>query len=151
MPFNIRMIRNLITILLTLVQSTMLAQVSANFSASSTSGCPPLIVNYTNQSTATGGITLAYIWDDGTNYSTLQNPVLGYSQPGTYVITLTAYNANNSSVFDTETLTITVHNKPTVSLSASPSSGCSPLAVQFSSSGSAGRFGHHFILFLGFW
>ena len=137
MPFNIRMIRNLITILLTLVQSTMLAQVSANFSASSTSGCPPLIVNYTNQSTATGGITLAYIWDDGTNYSTLQNPVLGYSQPGTYVITLTAYNANNSSVFDTETLTITVHNKPTVSLSASPSSGCSPLAVQFSSSGSA--------------
>ena len=95
MPFVRRMMKSLITILLTLIHVTMLAQVTANFTSSSNSGCPPLIVNYTNQSTASSGITLAYEWDDGTNFSTLQNPVLGYSQPGTYVITLTAYDANN--------------------------------------------------------
>ena len=74
---------------MTMTHFAMLSQITAGFTASQTSGCPPLIVNYTNQSTATGGITLAYEWDDGTNFSTLTNPVLGYSQPGTYTITLT--------------------------------------------------------------
>lgn len=136
MRFHRRMIRY-IALIWTLVLPQMLAaQVTAAFSASANSGCPPLIVSFTNQSSATGNITLAYTWDDGTNYSTLQNPVLAYTSPGTYVVTLTAYDANNSSVFDTETMSITVYQKPNVVFNFSPNTGCAPLEVTFNSSSS---------------
>ena len=94
-----RMIRPIVLFLLTLLPHFLLGQITAAFSVNTNSGCAPLIVSFTNQSTAGSGITLGYQWDDGTNFSILQNPVLAYSIPGTYVVTLTAYDQNNSSVF----------------------------------------------------
>ena len=100
------MIRLLIILCITIFSGQAFGQITAAFSTNNTSGCAPLVNQFTNQSTATSGITLAYSWDDGTNSSTLQNPTFVYATPGTYVITLTAYDQNNSSVFDTETLSI---------------------------------------------
>ena len=131
------MIRLLIILCITIFSGQAFGQITAAFSTNNTSGCAPLVNQFTNQSTATSGITLAYSWDDGTNSSTLQNPTFVYATPGTYVITLTAYDQNNSSVFDTETLSITVYNKPSVSFTKTPTSGCAPLEVQFNSNASS--------------
>lgn len=131
-----RMIRPLLLFLFIALPFFVIGQINAAFTVNTNSGCAPLIVSFTNQSTAGSGVTLAYQWDDGTNFSILQNPVLAYSIPGTYVITLTAYDQNNTSSFDTETMSITVHNKPNVVLSYSPTSGCAPLEVVFNSNSS---------------
>jgi formylglycine-generating enzyme required for sulfatase activity/PKD repeat protein len=61
----------------------------ANFSADVVSGTPPLTVAFADHST--GGIT-NWSWDfngDGNPDSTEQNPVVTFSQPGTYTVTLT--------------------------------------------------------------
>jgi PKD repeat protein len=61
----------------------------AAFSGSPTSGCAPLTVNFTDQST--GDIT-GWDWDfgDGTAHSSTRNPVLQYTSVGLYRVTLTA-------------------------------------------------------------
>jgi PKD repeat protein len=73
---------------------------SAEFKASRTSGPPPLIVNFTDQST--GEVTL-WSWDfgDGSS-STKQNPTHIYNDYGSYTVTLTVTGAGES---DTETKT----------------------------------------------
>ncbi|MEZ4722657.1 MAG: PKD domain-containing protein [Flavobacteriales bacterium] len=114
----------------------MMSQVTAAFSASVSSGCPPLVVSFTDQSSTSSGTITSWSWDfDNTNTSVLQNPSAGFITPGNYVVTLTVTNSGGQSASATHT--ITVYNKPTVSLSSTPSSGCAPLAVQFSSSGSS--------------
>jgi len=103
------------------------AQPHANFTANYTSGCAPLVVNFSNLST---GAT-SYHWDFGNlNTSVLANPATTYTQPGTYTVTLIAYNGPNS---DTKTITnyITVYNNPTVDFSGTPLSGCPGLTVNF--------------------
>ena len=60
----------------------------AKFSAGCTSGTPPLSVAFTDLST--GGVT-NWSWDfngDGEPDSAEQNPVVTFSQPGTYTVTL---------------------------------------------------------------
>ena len=81
---------------------------TANFTADHINGCAPLVVSFTNSST---GAT-SYYWDlgNGTN-STLTNVSGSYITPGTYTVTLTAYNGSSST---THTLTITVFPSPIV-------------------------------------
>ena len=71
---------------------------SAEFKASRTSGPPPLIVNFTDQST--GEITL-WSWDFGDgSTSTVQNPTHTYEEPGSYTVSLTVSGTGGS---DTKT------------------------------------------------
>jgi PKD repeat protein len=70
--------------------SSSYQEVGAGFSASPTSGIPPLAVNFTDQST---GDVYTWSWDfdnDGTEDATEQNPVYTYNTPGTYTVSLTA-------------------------------------------------------------
>jgi uncharacterized repeat protein (TIGR01451 family) len=88
---------------------------TAAFNATPTSGCAPLTVTFTDQST---GSPTSWNWtfgDGGT--SSLQNPSHQYASAGTYNVTLTASNACGS---DTETKTnyITVYTKPTATASS---------------------------------
>lgn len=104
------------------------AQVNADFQASTTAGCGPLIVQFTNLSTGSG---LSYQWNFGNgNSSTSANPSATYINPGVYTVTLTATNGGQS---DTETKTgyITVYQKPAPDFSASIVQGCFPLSVDF--------------------
>jgi len=78
--------------------------INANFTASPTSGCAPLTVNFTD---LTPGVVTTWSWDidnDGsTDYST-QNPTHVYATPGTYTVRLTVTDAPGPN---TGTLVIT--------------------------------------------
>ena len=85
---------------------------SAGFSANTTSGCDPLTVQYTNQSSPNA---TSFDWDfpgGNPSSSTDENPTVTYNSPGTYDVTLIATNAAGS---DTITMTnfIDVNTVPT--------------------------------------
>lgn len=108
---------------------------SANFTASPTAGCSPLVVNFTDQSTGTPTI---WDWDFGNGAtSTLQNPTTTFFVPGNYTIRLTASNAAGSHTL-TRAQYITVYEPPTVDFTGSPTSGCFPLRTQFTDLSSSG-------------
>lgn len=124
----INLYRKILILLLSFASVTVAsAQPHANFTGNPVSGCAPLVVNFTNLST---GAT-SYHWDFGNfNTSVLSNPSTTYTQPGTYTVTLIAYNGPNS---DTKTITnyITVYSNPVVDFSANILSGCPGLTVNF--------------------
>ena len=79
------------------------AQVQASFSPSAQFGCPPLVVNFTDQST--GGVT-TWHWDfDNGNTSSLQNPTASYPNPGVYNVLLVV---SNGTTIDSSTMQIRV-------------------------------------------
>lgn len=110
------------------------AQVTAGFTASPTSGCAPLLVNFTNTTTPVGGTT--YSWNFGVSGSSiLTNPSTSFTTPGTHVVTLTA--TNGSSV-GTYTMAITVYPPPTVTFTANDTSVCPGTPITFTNTSVAG-------------
>ena len=70
----------------------------AQFSAGTTSGCTPLIVQFTNQSSA-NSTDLAWSFPGGDPAtSTDANPTVTYNSAGTFSVSLTATNAQGSDV-----------------------------------------------------
>lgn len=99
----------------------------AAFTSTTTSGCTPLIVNFTDQST---GAT-SWKWNLGNGSTSSQkNPSVIYNTPGTYTIQLTVTNGNGSNSI-TKTNYITVFAPPTPDFSVDISGGCAPLRVKF--------------------
>ncbi len=86
--------------------------VLANYIANKT-GCQPLTVNFTNQSTN----ATAYLWNFGGNDTTgsVLNPVRTYTAVGTYTAQLIAYNPTTCNLSDTTFITITVYPKAAAS------------------------------------
>jgi len=82
----------------------------ANISASTISGCMPLTVNFTNNST----IGHAYLWDFGANdtTSTIFNPIKTFTAAGTYTANLYVKTSICNNIYDTAKIIITVHPKP---------------------------------------
>jgi gliding motility-associated-like protein len=82
----------------------------ANISASTISGCQPLTVNFTNNSTPGHG----YLWDFGTNdtTSTVFNPIKTFTASGTYTANLYVKTSICNNLYDTARIVITVHPKP---------------------------------------
>jgi len=107
----------------------------ANFSASPVAGCSPLIVNFQDAST---GSPTSWSWDFGNgNTSTAQNPTVSYFTPGTYTVRLTATKSFGFNTMQC-TVYINVYEPPTVNFSASTTSGCFPMPVQFTDLSTAG-------------
>ncbi len=104
------------------------AQIRAEFNATSRSGCSPLIVRFTDQST---GSPNQWRWDLGNGtISVLQNPSVTYFTPGKYTVKLVVSNAaGRDSVVKTDY--VEVFANPSVNFSSSVTSGCYPLPVQF--------------------
>jgi gliding motility-associated-like protein len=121
--------KGLILCLLVLVSSFACAQAPvANFTATPVSGCSPLIVNFTDQST---GNPTSWQWNLGNgSTSNDQNPSTIYTDPGTYTVTLTVTNASGSNTI-TQTNYITVNVPPAPNFNANITAGCFPLRVQF--------------------
>ena len=91
---------------LIILPSIAYAQPTAAFSGTPLSGCSPITVTFTDQSS---GSPTSWLWDFGNgNTSTLQNPIAAYPTPGTYTISLTATNGGGSN-----TLTMACQIKPT--------------------------------------
>lgn len=127
--------RTLILTLSVFISSSVFAQPAANFSASPLSGCTPLAVTFTDQST---GSPTAWQWDLGNGtLSTQQNPTTTYFNSGLYTISLTVSNALGSNTFS-RTQYIKVDDKPTVDFIVPNASGCFPLRVNFTDLSSGG-------------
>lgn len=121
-------------LLLIALSSAAFAQPSAKFTASTTTGCPPVVISFTDNST---GSPTGWSWTfSGSGVtpstSTLQNPTVSYSQPGTYSVSLTVYNASGSNTL-TKTNYITIKTPPSASLSGSPTTVCPGVPVSFTS------------------
>ena len=116
-------------ILTTLCSSTIaLGQPVAGFTATPTSGCAPLRVQFSDNST---GSPTNWNWDFGNGtVSTQQNPVTTFINPGIYTVKLTAGNTagSNSTV---KTQYITVYDKPVVKFTVNDSADCVPFNSNF--------------------
>ena len=115
------------------------AQLTANFSSNTTTGCAPIVVQFNDLST--GGPT-SWQWNLGNGTtSTLQNPSTTFLTPGSYTVTLTVSNASGSN---TKTVVnyINVIPTPTVSFTASDSGmACPPKTIQFTNQSTPGTGG----------
>jgi PKD repeat protein len=86
------------------------------------------------QNTSQNGSTFLWNFGDG-NSSTAAMPLHTYASGGSYTVSLIATNACNA---DTVTLTVQLSNPPSAGITATPTTGCAPLSVAFSSASSAG-------------
>ena len=108
--------------------SKIQGQPTADFTASPLSGCAPLVVNFTDNST---GNPTSWNWNlgNGTN-SSLKNPSTTYLNPGVYTVTLTVDNPSGSNTI-TKTEYIKVYGKPNVSFTVNDSADCVPFTCRF--------------------
>jgi gliding motility-associated-like protein len=100
----------------------------ANFTSNIQSGCSPLVINFQDLST---GNPFSWNWDFGNGQlSTVKNPVVNYSAPGTYTVRLVV---RNSTGIDEEIKTnyITVAPAPSANFSANITTACAPSTIQF--------------------
>ncbi|MDX1913268.1 MAG: PKD domain-containing protein [Saprospiraceae bacterium] len=91
---------------------TIINNPNANFTATPTSGCGPLTVQFNNSSSPNAG---SFIWDfpgGSPDSSNLANPVVVYNTPGTYSVTLIAINTSGQDTF-TRVNYIVVNTTPT--------------------------------------
>ncbi len=116
------------------------AQLQANFDASNTLGCSPMLVDFSDLST---GSPTSWSWDLGNGTtSNLQNPAAVYLNPGTYSVRLTVSNLSGS---DTKTVTnyITVAPTPVINFSANDSGSiCPGRLIQFNNLSTPGTAGN---------
>ncbi|MBC7586841.1 MAG: PKD domain-containing protein, partial [Chitinophagaceae bacterium] len=113
---------------LSLTLGSVHAQLHADFTASPSAGCSPLIVSFRDSST---GNPTQWKWDLGNGtISFVQNPSVSYINAGTYTIKLIIKN-NGGSDSISKSQFITVYENPIVNFSATPTTGCYPLHTQF--------------------
>ncbi|MBC7828164.1 MAG: PKD domain-containing protein [Chitinophagaceae bacterium] len=123
-------IRHFLVFLLIFLSQWAKTQVPvANFSGTPATGCAPLVVTFTDQSS---GSPRSWNWDFGNGQlSNVQNPVVVFSQPGIYSVTLVVKNGSGTHGI-TKTNYITVNPSPQADFSANITTGCVPVNVQFS-------------------
>lgn len=117
------------TIILVIISFALYGQVTSYFVVSDSSGCEPLMVTYTNQSSGSG--TLTYFWNFGNGQtSMLEDPwSINYLSDGNYIVSLTVSNGTQT---DTYTRNIIVFAKPDAhfTFSGNPD-GCLPISLTF--------------------
>ncbi|MEP6467523.1 MAG: PKD domain-containing protein [Parafilimonas sp.] len=118
-----------IVLILSLITTPALAQLTADFSVSNTKGCSPLTVQFTDNST---GSPVSWYWDFGDGQSsTLQNPTITYTTSGSYSVRLIVKTATEQEYKQKDNY-ITVSATPDVKFDAPDGdSGCVDLQVSF--------------------
>lgn len=112
---------------------TIYAQPTINFSSSTTTGCFPLTVNFTDQSTAGSGTISHWQWDFGDgNLSTQQNPTHIYTSSGNFNVSLRITNSNGCTKTVTRANFINIMEKPVPGFTITNATACRPpAAIQF--------------------
>ena len=127
-----------VSVLCIIISINSYAQPTANFTANTTAGCGPLVVNFTDLST---GNPTAWSWNFGDPRQqtavTGQNPSWSFFNPGQYTVTLTVTNASGTNTI-VRTQFINVYAKPIINFSATPNAGCPPLNAVFTNLSTAG-------------
>ncbi len=102
----------------------------AGFTATPTSNCVPLLVQFTN--TSTGATNFVWNFGNGspniTTTSVATTVSATYSVGGTYTVTLTASNGTTTNTY---TQQFVFYDTSVVDFSGTPLTGCAPLGVQF--------------------
>jgi FOG: PKD repeat len=120
--------------MLLLAASAFAQTMVPEFTANRVSGCAPLVVQFTDQTT---GNPRSWNWDFGNGtLSTVQNPVVTFSQPGTYSVTLVVRN-NDGTTGITKTDFITVNPSPRAAFTSNLTTGCVPVTVRFQDASTA--------------
>ena len=117
--------------MLTMCANLIYAQVTANFSASETSGCGLVQSNFTDLSSSTSGSINEWSWDFESSVSTIQNPGNVFSVPGVYTVCLTVSTTTGATDTHCKTDYISVFSLPQPDFDVSTSIGCVPLDVTF--------------------
>jgi gliding motility-associated-like protein len=104
----------------------------ASFTSNQSSGCSPMVQNFTN--TTVGGSAFTWTFGDG-GTSSSADPAHTYSNSSlfTQTHTVTLIATNTVGCLDTAAAQITVYAEALTSFSMVPSSGCTPLVVNFPS------------------
>ncbi len=103
------------------------------FSVSSVSGCAPLHIVFNN--TTQGAVAWEWSFGDGITDS-VEFPVHVYQDPGTYTVTLFAYDSIGCSTIFTYPVPLAVGAAPVLNYTVDVTTGCSPLQIQINSSAS---------------
>jgi gliding motility-associated-like protein len=108
----------------------------ASISTNTISGCVPLTVNFTNNSTPGH----QYIWDFGSNDTTsvVFNPVKTFTAAGTYTANLYVKTSICNNLYDTATVTITVYPNPVAAFTSTSSLCSNTIATTNNSIGNLG-------------
>ncbi|UYQ93579.1 PKD domain-containing protein [Chitinophaga horti] len=113
---------------------------TAVFTTSPLSGCTPLTVSFTDQSTPGSGTIARVLWDFGDGVtSETANPAHTYTLPGNYTVGSIVTNSFGCTSGYTLPTPVKVQSTPVADFTASPTSGCTtPMTVNFTSSAPAG-------------
>jgi gliding motility-associated-like protein len=112
----------------------VLGQLAANFTASVTSGCAPVLVRFSDNS---AGNPTTWNWDLGNGtISTQKDPVTTYQTSGFYTVSLTVSNGTVSNTI-VRSQYISIFDKPIVNFRASDSFNCIPFTTSFTDLSSA--------------
>ncbi len=118
--------------------SSTFGQVNADFSATPTSGCTPAFIQFTDLSTASAGNIVSWSWQLGGTNSTIQNPGKVFTTGGNYTICLTVTDNQGNTDTECKTNYINLFESPQAQFNITPTTGCSPLAVQFTDNSTVG-------------
>jgi gliding motility-associated-like protein len=120
-----------------LTLGTAWAQINADFTSDTTSGCSPVTVQFSDNSS--GGSPSSYYWTFGNgNTSTLQNPKAIYYKAGFYDVSLTVTDASGATSTKTETRYIQVFKEPEADFTVREDKGCVPHNAAFSDASTKG-------------
>lgn len=103
---------------------------AVNFLATSTIGCVPLTVQFTDQSTAGSGSITKWEWDFGDGKtSLLRSPSHTFDVSGNFTITLKVTNSLGCAEVHTKTSFIRVNELPKANFTSGSASSCNPPAL----------------------
>ncbi|MBL0682137.1 glycoside hydrolase family 48 protein [Aquimarina mytili] len=112
----------------------------ASFTATPESGVSPLDVQFdASASSDPNGDVLSYNWNFGNGQtSSVVDPLITYSQIGSYLVTLTVSDGQNISSEVSKTITVSDGNiAPVANFTATPTTGIAPVTVSFDGSTSS--------------
>ncbi len=119
----------------------------SNFVASPLSGCNPLLVNFTDQSTSVDGTINQWLWDfnDGSPANSLNNPSHQYVTTGLYSVSLKVTDDNGCTDTKIQTNLIDVFNSPVANFSSTvpPISCVAPFTLNFTNSSTGLTLGYN--------
>ena len=102
--------------------------VNANISASSNTGCAPATIDFDAV-----GTYATIVWDfgDGSPTDTIDDPSHVFTDPGTYIVTLIAFDPVSCNLSDTSTVTVVISDPiPVVpEFTVTQAGGCEPYTV----------------------
>ncbi len=115
---------------------TVYAAPTVAFTATPLTGCFPLPVNFTDQSTPGNGTITSWQWDFGDGASsTLQNPSHTYTSAGNYNVTLRLTNSFGCIKVLSKAQYVQISNGVTANFSNSSPSACNaPITISFQNS-----------------